>query len=159
AITTQDYIDPNSLVDTSNTFSDVVGIGILTQTSPTTAGGFVCSGTLVNPRTVFTATHCVANDFGGSALYSENGFFSIGVTTDPQFGLTNLINWLNTGVGMNNVTDVIMPPGQDQPGVFSFPDQDFTMLALGTPVDTRGTPILLSPMTRAFIGTMVGYGT
>ncbi len=159
AITTQDYIDPNSLVDTSDTFSDVVGIGILTQTSPTTAGGFVCSGTLVNPRTVFTATHCVANDFGGSELYSENGFFSIGVTTDPQFGLTNLINWLNTGVGMNNVTDVIMPPGQDQPGVFSFPDQDFTMLALGTPVDTRGTPILLSPMTRAFIGTMVGYGT
>jgi uncharacterized protein YhjY with autotransporter beta-barrel domain len=159
AITTQDNIDPESLVDTSNTFSDVVGIAILTQTGPNSAGGFVCSGTLVNPRTVFTASHCVANDFGGSELYSENGFFSIGVTTDPQFGLTNVINWLNTGVGMNNVTDVIMPPGQDQPGVFSFPDQDFTMLALGTPVDTNGTPILLSPITREFVATMVGYGT
>ncbi len=146
-------------MDVNNVYPDVVGIAILTQTGPTSAGGFVCSGTLVNPRTVFTATHCVANNFGGSELYSENGFFSIGVTTDPQFGLANVISWLNTGLGMNNVTDVIMPPGQELPGVFSFPDQDFTMLALGTPVDTNGVRILLSPMTREFIGTMVGYGT
>jgi subtilase-type serine protease len=169
AITSQDDIPPSDLVDVDNTYSNVAGVAILAPLSATTRGLFVCSGTLVNPRTVFTATHCVANNFGGSEVYTENGPLRIGITLDPLFGtgvntptggVGGYRQWRDFNTGMNNVTDVIMPAGAEVPGAFSFPDLDFTMLALGTPVgDVQGAPILLSPLTQEFVATMVGYGT
>ena len=73
--------------------SGINGIGQMFNITPsaTSAGLFVCTGSLINPRTVITAAHCVYNnpaDRYGAQTGSGGGF----TATNPlsaTFGLTN----------------------------------------------------------------------
>lgn len=144
AITTQDNIDPNSLVDTTDQFNNVGAVLVLNPDIPAGFTG-ICTGTLINPRTVLTATHCVRNS-GGSEIYTAGGPFTVRFRTG--------VNALPPSIF---ATDVILPPGAN---AASFPDLDFTILALGRAIpDIEGAPVLLSPLTHETLATMVGYGT
>lgn len=145
AITTQDNFTPDDLLDTGNVYKNVGGLLVL---DPDTQPGFtgICTGTLINPRTVLTATHCVRNS-GGSEVFTAGGPYTVRFRLGPD-GLA---------VASNFATDVIMPAGANEA---LFPDLDFTILALGTPVgDIDYAPVLLSPLTQETVATMVGFGT
>lgn len=147
AILTQDNIDPASLLDSANVYKNVGALLIVNPDSGT--GAFVCTGTLINPRTVLTATHCVQNSPGGTEIYTSSG---------PSFVVFRLNPNGNTDAGQVFATDVIAPSGAGTSDLF--PDLDFTIVALGTPVgDIEYAPVLLSPLTKDTLATMVGYGT
>ena len=144
AIDTQDAIDPNALLDTANQYNNVGGLIII---NPDTPAGFVdlCTGTLINPRTVLTATHCVRNS-GGSEVYTSGGPNTVRFRLDPNGAPPSIF-----------ASDVITPTGAN---AAFFPDLDFTIVALSKAVpDIKGAPVLLSPLTHDTVATIVGYGT
>jgi uncharacterized protein YhjY with autotransporter beta-barrel domain len=144
AITTQDNINPNSLLDTTNQYNNVGGVIVLNPDIPAGFADF-CTGTLINPRTVLTATHCVRNS-AGPEIYTSGGPYTVRFRLSPNGAAPSIF-----------ATDVILPPGAN---AASFPNLDFTIVALGRAVpDIQGAPVLLSPLTRDTLATMVGYGT
>lgn len=71
------------------------------QTSPTAAGLSLCTGTLINPRTVITAAHCVYN-FPAYNYGSDTGAGGgLTGTVGATFGFTNGIP-LSFGFGSTN---------------------------------------------------------
>ncbi|MES1200273.1 MAG: autotransporter domain-containing protein [Pseudomonadota bacterium] len=144
AVTTQDDVSSDSVLDTTNTYNNVGGLIILNPDIPAGFADF-CTGTLINPRTVLTATHCVRNS-AGTEIYTSTGPYTVRFRLDPNGAAPSIF-----------ATDVIVPQGAN---AALFPDQDFTIVALGQAVpDIKGAPVLLSPLTQETLATMVGYGT
>lgn len=141
----------------------VNGIGIVyTDFGP--LGGGVCTGTLINPRTVIFAAHCV-NDSPEGAYGASNG-----VPTVVSFkgdALGGLINWITSGYQTNyadqtyNVSRVFYDPRSLQQPVGNFFEADVALAVLDAP--TRGVPtwaMLFSPLTgdENLHVTVGGYG-
>lgn len=149
ALPGRDDVGVDGMVDTTNEWS---GVGMMF------AGGFVCTGQLINPRTVIFAAHCADN--APNDQYGTFGAipmaFSFGVDALPGFQ-----NWFANSFSSNpnlHVYNVLQyQTVMDQ--AFNFPGADVAMATLDTPaigLPTYG--MLFSPITGPREVSMVGYG-
>ena len=162
----RDDVNPNGagFVDVGDTQPSVVQ---LFSQRNSDGGVFLnCTGTLINPRTVITAAHCVnslsSEDYGlpetGAArtMLIGTGFYTAGrVFEYIDFGS----NYAEGGVASS--TDVIIhsTANEDEVGL-PFPWADVALIALDTPItDIPTMDLLLSPLTELAHVVQVGYGT
>lgn len=171
--------DPQILIANPNTTvtardpNNITGIG---QMVTDAGGGFVglCTGSLINPRTVIFAAHCV-NDQPANTYGYANGGTGIG------FGFSNftqpaIVQWLQAigGNGQTNVANafynsnwVTYHPASTEPNAAGFLYGDVAMASLDTPATDIPTWAMLfsalpaTNITAAGSGynvTIAGYG-
>ncbi|MBW4329871.1 autotransporter domain-containing protein [Stakelama sp. CBK3Z-3] len=152
--------------DTAVDGNDVTGIGqmIIDQQN-----GYVglCTGTLINPRTVLFAAHCVneeaATDYGAASGGKPIGFgFGVNNNTSPTYAFGD---WLNGGyttdvsAAMYNAEYVAYNPGSLEPEAQSFLYSDVALAGLDTPAAGIPTWTLLFSALPAPDGEPTAAGT
>lgn len=170
--------DPN----TPTTALDPGGVNGIGQMIIDQKNGFIglCTGTLINPRTVIFAAHCVneraANAYGAASGGQPIAFgFS---SNNNQSGNSAFGNWLNgtaankykTSIARNlyNVNYVVYNPGSVEPnsggapgtGAGGFLQSDIALATLDTPAANVPTWALLFsalPSTTIIAATGSGY--
>lgn len=162
ALPVRDDVGVDGAVDTDNVWG---GVGMMWNRTP--SGTFVCTGQLINPRTVVWAAHCVdgidQSQFGGNQAGGVPIGFGFQTDSLPGYfdwrdrGLASG-NWSsNTDLSFFNVLQVQAPFDLD--GEFEFPGGDVSLATLDTPaigLPTYG--MLFSPITESTAVSMVGYG-
>ncbi|RJG55971.1 autotransporter domain-containing protein [Sphingobium terrigena] len=164
AVVPSDGKSPSDIVDGS----DVNGVGIMYR-----ADGFVCTGTLVNPRTVIFAAHCV-NDLTSADYGTTNDGVPVAFAFQNN-ARPGLINWLsngfqtNTALSVYNVNNIAYHPDSLDPPALSFLYGDVAMATLDTPASDVPTwtmlfsalpaPAAISDTTgTGYHVTVTGYG-
>jgi len=161
AIVGNDAYPPSTLVDPTN----ITGVG---QMVIDEGDGYVglCTATLINPRTVIFASHCV-NDAPANAYGVDFGGIPIGFGFQAS-NLNPTINWLFNNDHMTSTTDafynsdyvVYNPHSLDLGPGNNFLQSDIAMAALDTPaVGIPTWTLLFSPLTAPTHATIEGYGT
>ncbi len=159
AIVVTDASSPAAAVDPTN----ITGVG---QMVVDEGDGFIglCSATLINPRTVILAAHCV-NDAPANAYGSAQGGIPIGVGFQAD-NLGPLRNWLFGG-NKSSTTDQFYngsyvtynPRSLDLGPDNNFLQGDVAIIAFDTPVSgVPTTDLLFSPLTGPVHATITGYG-
>lgn len=164
AVVPNETTDSEAIVDTNDDFR---GVGMFFR-----ADGFVCTGTLINPRTVLFAAHCV-NDRPETDYNADNipAAFSFNVDALPGFQ-----NWFannfrsNPNLAVFNISRVFYDQRslQDAAGL-GFIEADIALAALDTPAVGIPTWALLFSTLPAPAGSdpvrgtgyhvdIVGYG-
>ena len=175
AVVINDNFTPTQAVDTTN----VTGIG---QMVIDLQNGFIglCTATLINPRTVIFAAHCVnenpaGNGFQPATGYGKaNGGLPIGFffnANNNQSGNSAIGQWLNgiaggpkdltrTGNNAYNSNFVVYNTGSTAFGLGgNFFQSDVAMAGLDTPaVGIPTWTTLFSPLSAAVHATIAGYG-
>ena len=133
AIVPNDNFTPDEIIDDTG-FN---GVGMFFRND-----GFVCSGTLINPRTVLFAAHCV-ND----RPESDYGTIIRSAFSFDDDALPGFIDWINNGFRSSNelgVYDIARisydPRSLDDPNAFGFLEADIALASLAMPVGTELDP-------------------
>lgn len=150
---------PDGILD-----SGITGVG---QMVIDAGGGFVglCTGTLINPRTVIFAAHCV-NDQAADSYGSANG----GTALSFGFSANNLPavrRWLGLDGGTLHATDVSRAIFNAEQVWYDtrslttgFLEADVALATLDTPAfDIPTWTMLFSPLTEETHAQVIGYGT
>lgn len=170
AIVPNDNFTPDDIVDNEG---GVNGVGMFFRSD-----GFVCSGSLINPRTVLFAAHCVNSDAGGNvqpdSAFNENGLrsaFSFDVNALPGFQY-----WISNGFVSNpdlfvyNVNQIRYNPDSVlRPEARGFLEADIALATLDTPATNIPTwallfsalpaPDSIDPVSgTGYHATITGYG-
>jgi hypothetical protein len=163
----------------------VNGVGQMTvRPNPATTGLSLCTGTLINPRTVLFAAHCVntrpAEAYGKNGV--ANGLNPNGTPIAFGFGADNLPavrQWLgltsgtgpadanpalrdatNAARALYSVEQVWYDPRSLRPGAAGFLEADVALATLDTPAfDIPTWTLLFSPLTGPTHSVSTGYGT
>jgi uncharacterized protein with beta-barrel porin domain len=154
-----------SLDNTTN----ITGVGqVVTRPNQATFGLGLCTGTLINPRTVIFAAHCV-NDQAANSY----GFASGGTAISVGFQANNLPGvrrWVGLDGGTANATDLgtaiynVEQVWYDERSLalgpdLSFLEADFALATLDTHADGIPTwTLLFSPLSGETHGIVNGYG-
>lgn len=138
AIVPNDNFTPADIIDDTGPN----GVGMFFRND-----GFVCTGTLINPRTVLFAAHCV-NDRPATD-YETGGTISSAFSFDDD-ALPGFIDWINNGFSTNpqqfvyNISQVVYDPRSlADPNAFGFLEADIAMATLDTPAANIPTWALL----------------
>jgi len=138
AVVPNDNNTPADIVDGT----DVNGVGIMYR-----ADGYVCTGTLINPRTVIFAAHCV-NDYDPSTYSTVNDGIPVAFAFQSN-ARPGLVNWINNGYRTNtalsvyNVNNIAYNPDSLDPPALSFLYGDTAMATLDTPASDVPTWAML----------------
>ena len=141
AIVTNDNVTPEEAVDDEEEFT---GVGMFFR-----ADGFVCSGTLINPRTVLFAAHCVNNVPEETFAQQLPAAFSFNVNALPGFQ-----NWFansfasNPDLNVFNVNRIYWHTDSVRnPQAQGFLEADVAIASLDTPAANLPTwSLLFSPL-------------
>lgn len=138
AVVPNETTTPADIVDTDDEFR---GVGMFFR-----ADGFVCTGTLINPRTVLFAAHCV-NDVPETDYNADNipAAFSFNVNALPGFQ-----NWFannfasNPALAVFNINRVFYNQlSLQNPQAAGFIEADIALASLDTPAAGIPTWVLL----------------
>lgn len=165
ALVVRDDVGIDGAFDANDQWGAVVQLFLLDNTTGDIF--FDCTGTLVNPRTIMTAAHCVFDApmeaYGtwqsGAPLTMLVGFgpdTRDGIFTFASFGAT----YAEGGVAQSS--QVIIHPSVDidTDGFLDFPFADVAMIALDEPIgDVAPMSMLLSPVSTLTHVVQAGYGT
>jgi len=160
ALVTRDDVGPDGAVDVNNEWA---GVGQMFNRTPD--GTFVCTGQLINPRTIIFAAHCT-NDFADADYGATTGGIPIGFGFDPVDTLNGYFGWrdngLDNGVWASNPDNLFYNVLQIQnvfDGAEPFPGGDIVMGTFDTHIDNLPTyGMLFSPLDGPTHATLVGYG-
>lgn len=128
---------------------------------------FNCSGSVINPRTILTAAHCLnSNPSESYGLPGTGAAFTSLVATGQSSADRLFGGYFATGAGYNeggvaSSTDVIIHPTANLENTgLPFPWADVALIAVDSPIlDVPSLPILLTPLTELTHVVQVGYGT
>lgn len=156
-----DFGDPDNLVPSA--------VQLFQQRNSDGGVFFNCTGTVINPRTILTAAHCLNNNATTSSetygLPGTGAASTILVATGVS-SADRLFTYLGNGAGYANggvasSTDVIIHQSANADNdALPFPWADVALIALDSPItDVPAMPILLTPLSQLTHVIQVGYGT
>lgn len=168
AIVPNEDTDSEAIVDNDDVFS---GVGMIVTNVVGQGGVGLCTGTLINPRTVLFAAHCV-NTLPEDAYDGTNVRAAVSFNVDAFPGI---LNWFGTSqsnpeLGVFNINRIFWDERSVQnPSALGFIEADIALASLDTPAaniptwallfSTLPAPATIDPaLGTGYHVNIVGYG-